>query len=81
MASGLDGLAVRQVQACKLRGLERVDVAGQLVTIAWAAVAVLVAVGITFTALAALAPLAFRARATCVLRTVLTLALPLAMAA
>jgi hypothetical protein len=81
LAAGLDGLAVGQVQACKLRGLERVDVAGQFVTITWATVAVLIAIGITLTALAALTPLTFRAGTTGMLRTILAVALPIAMAA
>ena len=33
LAAGAHGLAVGQVQACKLRGLQRIDVAWQLVTI------------------------------------------------
>ena len=83
LAAGLDGLAVGQVQSRKLRGFERVDVARQLVTITWATVAVLIAVGITLTALAALtlATLTFRAGTTGMLRTVLAVALPIAMAA
>jgi hypothetical protein len=33
LAAGAHGLAVGQVQACKLRGLQRIDVAWQLITI------------------------------------------------
>ena len=36
MAAGAHGLAVGQVQACKLRGLQRIDVAWQLITIVFA---------------------------------------------
>src|SRR5574343_1100826 len=81
LAAGLDRLAAWQVELGELRGLERVDVARQFVTIATraAVTAVLVAV----TALAAIAltlALTFGARAARMLRAVLTLALSLTLA-
>lgn len=78
LAAGLDRLAARQVELGELRGLERIDVARQLVTIAQAAIAV----GIAVTALTALAltALAFGAWTAGMLWTVLALTLAFAMA-
>ena len=75
LTTGLDGLAARQIQLGKLRGLERVDVAWQFVVVTWTAITVLLAVGVALAARATLAlTLTFRARATCVLRAILALA-------
>jgi hypothetical protein len=81
LAARLDRLAARQVQLGKLRGFERINVARQLITVAWTTVTV----GIAVAALAALAwpalalALAFRTRTACLLRTVLARTLAIAM--
>ena len=81
LTAGFDRFAARQVESGELRGLERVDVARQLVAItAWATVTVGVALAaLTARALATLA-LPFGARAAGVLRAVLALALALSFA-